>query len=186
MDQVTSDRGSGTEADWEEQGAKNTGEKHRYAIIPKVTWGGYIGLKECPYMRRWLIQNRWGTLRVHHFMGSDDYRAFHDHPWWFLTLVVKGSYRDLTPCSNCKGTGLVTDAHLGCFDCMGKGYNVDKLVLGSMRFRRTNYIHRVESKNAWTIVITGPWSRHWGFWHNGQFSRWKAFLGKMGFAPCED
>lgn len=34
---------------------------------------------------------------MHHWLGPDDDRAFHDHPWWFLTLVLRGGYADRHP-----------------------------------------------------------------------------------------
>ncbi len=149
-------------SDRSEQTAMNSGQKARDRLKPMISLGQYIGPEECPYMRRWLIQNRWGTLRLHHFLRSDDERALHDHPRWFITLVIKGKYTDVT----------------------AKGR--DELHWFSVRFRPARHIHRVETDGAWTLVITGPWERHWGFWNNGVFSRWKAFLGEHGFAACQE
>lgn len=36
------------------------------------------------------------SVRIHHFYRSDDARHFHDHPWWFVTLVVRGGYTDVS------------------------------------------------------------------------------------------
>ncbi|HAL41993.1 MAG TPA: hypothetical protein DCP57_06075, partial [Gammaproteobacteria bacterium] len=48
-----------------------------------------------PYLERWII---WCgiTLRLHRFHKGDDDRAFHDHPWWFITFPLS-SYMEHTP-----------------------------------------------------------------------------------------
>ena len=47
------------------------------------------------YLERWIIWCGF-TLRLHKFHKGDDDRAFHDHPWWFITLPLR-SYTELTP-----------------------------------------------------------------------------------------
>jgi hypothetical protein len=48
-------------------------------------------------MERWVADFGLFSIRIHHWMASDDDRNFHDHPWWFITLVLKGSYTDMSP-----------------------------------------------------------------------------------------
>lgn len=171
----------------QEQAERNSSEHDgsRWKLLPVVKWGQVIGNEECPYMRRWLIQNRWGTVRVHHFLSSDDDRAMHDHPWWFITFMLKGSYVDVSKCTECYD-GKTEPMWWDCRICDGTGIIRDRLRVGSIRFRRATHIHRVESTGSWTFVISGPWQRHWGFWSKGTFQRWKAYLADKGFAPCQD
>lgn len=45
---------------------------------------------ECgePYMVRLNIFNyRWFSIKMHIILRSDDDRALHDHPWWFVTWI---------------------------------------------------------------------------------------------------
>lgn len=66
--------------------------------VLKLRWAEKLGLPDCPYVIRWRLEVRGlGSVRVHHWLSSDDPRAYHDHPWWFLTLVVKGGYTDSNP-----------------------------------------------------------------------------------------
>lgn len=54
----------------------------------------YIGGKENPYMLRWFIlpRNPWFNCYMHKFLRDDDDRALHDHPWWFVSVMVSGQY----------------------------------------------------------------------------------------------
>jgi hypothetical protein len=100
---------------------------------------------------------------VHHWLASDDPRAFHDHPWWFATLVVRGSYLDRSPAGD------------------------DVLHPGSVRFRPALHQHTVFPfpGGAWTVMITGPKTRVWGFHHDGKFVKANKWFAKYGHHPCE-
>lgn len=63
---------------------------------PWVAWRQELGDPECPYLIRWHIDLRLFSVRLHHWVRSDDKRAMHDHSWWFLTLVLAGGYTDWT------------------------------------------------------------------------------------------
>jgi hypothetical protein len=86
-------------------------------------WGEWLGRPECPYLRRWAFNVGLFSIRVHHFMRSDDARAHHDHPWWFLTLVLRGAYYDIS-----QGP---------------EGEVIDHLTPGSIRFRPALHRHTV-------------------------------------------
>jgi hypothetical protein len=99
---------------------------------------------------------------VHHWLAPDDERAFHDHPWWFITIVVRGNYADHSPAG------------------------VDHLRTGSVRLRRALHQHTVvpDARGAWTVVITGPKSRSWGFWLGGKFRKANKWFATYGHHPC--
>lgn len=128
-------------------------------------WHERLGLPECPYLIRWRFELVGvGSLRVHHWLGPDDDRAFHDHPWWFLTLVFRGGYDDHNP------------------------DGIDHLRAGSVRFRRAYHRHTVVPgrKGAWTVMITGPRTRSWGFWLNGtKFIKANKWFLTRGHHPCD-
>lgn len=123
-----------------------------------------LGRPECPYMERWVLNLGLFSIRLHHWFRSDDKRAEHDHPSWFLTLILKGSYTD----------------------------QGELLTPGTVRFRRATYRHVVDvtSGGVWTLLIFGRKTRDWGFWvrrASGKL-KWtksnKYFL-ENGHHPCD-
>ncbi|MBX8687810.1 hypothetical protein GO011_10265, partial [Mycobacterium sp. 20091114027_K0903767] len=47
-----------------------------------------------PYLQRWYLipRNRYCNIYLHRFIASDD-PTCHDHPWWFASLLLHGSYK---------------------------------------------------------------------------------------------
>ncbi|MGO9103407.1 MAG: hypothetical protein ACLP9Y_29690 [Mycobacterium sp.] len=102
------------------------------------------------YLRRWFLipRNRWLNVYLHHFVGSDDPIALHDHPWWFGSLILAGSYLEISQdTAQLRGPGTAA-------------------------LRRPAHRHRIQlranpdgtERGCWTVVVTGPRVRQWGFW----------------------
>lgn len=138
----------------------------------------YVGGRDNPYMKRWYIlpRNRLFNIYLHQFLRHDDDRALHDHPWCSLSIVLKGGYYDITP--GVDGT-----------------YQRRWYGTGSIIFRRPSSAHRVElsrflpsryssvhrQRPAWTLFITGPRVRDWGFLCPKGWVHWRDFTaGKDG------
>lgn len=134
------------------------GPKKRWFVL----WAQPLGLPECPYMYRWVFGCPWFAIRIHHWISSDDDRAFHDHPWWFITLVLAGGYTDVSPAGE------------------------DKVRIGSIRFRRALHSHtvRVNPGGCWTLLVTGAEKRYWGFYPEGKFMRNRRYFEKHKHHPC--
>ena len=102
-----------------------------------------IGDPADPYLRRWWIipRNRWFNIYLHHIRRPDDDRALHDHPWWNASIVLRGGYLEVRPI----------------------GYKTRRP--GSVVIRRPLTAHRLVplSGDCWTLFITGPRVREWGF-----------------------
>lgn len=129
----------------------------------------FIGNEECPYMERWLLQLGKFSIRLHHWTASDDDRYLHDHPWWFLTFVLKGGY---------------TDIYNDNLSALNK---TDKLNRWSYRYRPALHRHtvQIDPGGCWTLLITGPRIRDWGFWVNGSWLRQRKYFRKHGHHPCD-
>lgn len=148
----------------QEQSAADTRQEMGPRKSPPVLikWGERLGLPDCPYLIRWRIETRWGSVRVHHWLAADDSRAFHDHPWWFVTVVLAGRYTDRSPAGE------------------------DHLRRGSIRYRPAHYQHTVYPGpgGAWTLVVTGRKARDWGFWVAGKFRKANKYFATYGHHPC--
>jgi hypothetical protein len=62
-------------------------------------------------MVRRAINTRFGGVKLHHILRSDDDRDLHDHPWSFLSIVLKGGYWEHTP-TDCPSRPLDGGPHL--------------------------------------------------------------------------
>lgn len=118
-----------------------------------------IGPSANPYMLRWYL---WPKLKnlprlyLHKICRSDDDRALHDHPWWFVGLLLKGSYTEE-------------------YEALDGSYQTRRRTAPSIAFRPISTRHRVildgeftddeyRVQPAWTIILTGRDVRGWGFW----------------------
>ncbi|GLE58970.1 hypothetical protein NJBCHELONAE_42800 [Mycobacteroides chelonae] len=133
-----------------------------------------IGGEEHPYLLRWYVipRNRWLNVYLHKFLRDDDDRALHDHPWWFVSVMLRGQYVE------------VTDQGRAARSAPEPW----RLFWGDrpLAFRPGTWRHRVELVPAiahanpflarrdqrrlacWTLIITGRRSRVWGFWCKDQ------------------
>ena len=50
------------------------------------------------YMGRWsLFETKWLSARIHHIATKDYDIVMHDHPWNFLSFVIRGNYTEALP-----------------------------------------------------------------------------------------
>ena len=145
------------------------------------------------YMQRWYIipRNRFFNIYLHKFVGDDEVRALHDHPWRSLSILLKGKYIEHR-----------------------QGHEPKVFRRGSVIYRGAEYAHRIELFNddinwrdavakrkgkivifykplpVWTIFITGRKIRDWGFHCPKGWRLWSDFVsqddhGKVG-RGCDD
>lgn len=133
-----------------------------------------VGGADDPYLLRWWVipRNRFFNIYLHHFLRSDDDRALHDHPWWNLSILLDGEYTEHTIAAGGVNQAAVRKA-------------------GQFKFRGAKSAHRIELHNGpcWTLFITGPVMRTWGFHCPKGWRPWKQFVddrdtGKVG-RGCE-
>lgn len=139
-----------------------------------------------PYMERfWLLRlgksrsnesgenYPWFGIRVHHIQSGDE-RVFHDHPWNFATLILRGSYKETVPVALDGVWRIATWYHAG-----------------SLRFVRASQWHFLSLQDdpevifggcAWTLFITFRKRQSWGFLVNGVKVPWREYLAKRGGA----
>lgn len=116
-------------------------------------------------MVRWALipENPLCTVLVHRFTGSDPAPDPHDHPWGFLTIVLWGRYTEY-----CR------------YEYHGVPFLMPRIVWG-IHFRSAEHAHRVElnpdqRRPVWTLVITGPRRRKWGFYTAEGWVHWKKYV----------
>lgn len=135
-----------------------------------------------PFLRRWFVipKNRWCNIYLHKFMRDDEDRALHDHPWWNVSILLIGQYIEVT-------AGFL-------------GEDRKLYTAGDMKFRSPTYAHRIElvrtrltghkrtkaqrkrGQPSWSLFITGPVRRIWGFHCPGGWRDQREFHERGG---CE-
>lgn len=128
---------------------------------PDIVIGGH----DEPYMLRWCVipRNPVFNIYLHLFLRSDDDRALHDHPWVNASYLLEGQYAEHTIAA-------------------GGIHHKKQIKAGAVRVRWTGRIaHRIELTDGpcWTLFITGPKYRKWGF-HCPQrgWVHWKDFVSQ--------
>jgi len=122
-----------------------------------------------PYLKRWWLipRNRFLNIYLHHFQRSDDTFELHDHPWANMSVVLSGGYVEVMPWPS---TPAPYDA---------PPFRINR-VAGDVVIRTAAEPHRVETYlylDAWTLFITGPHVREWGFWTKAGWKHWRDFVG---------
>lgn len=107
------------------------------------------------YISRWWVipRNKIFNIYLHQMTGSDDERALHDHPWMNLSIILRGGYNEITP----------------------KGTKIRRA--GDLILRRSVASHRLHLNLSptWSLFITGPVVREWGFHCPKGWRHWKDF-----------
>lgn len=93
------------------------------------------------YLRRYFIlESKWLRIYLHRIGASDADPCMHDHPWWFVSIILRGGYLEHTP------RGILRRRP------------------GNVAYHPLGWLHRLElSAPAWTLLIGGPVERQWGF-----------------------
>ncbi|OBK22527.1 hypothetical protein [Mycobacterium asiaticum] len=117
-----------------------------------------------PYLLRWYVipRNRFINVYLHKFM-RDDADTLHDHPWWFVSLILRGGYIEHTESPDRK---MVLRCRTSIFDVRSPWWR------RCIAFRPATWRHQVVLPHTpdggrvpcWTLIITGRNTRTWGFW----------------------
>lgn len=113
---------------------------------------GPVPFKERPLA--WLLQRFDIAVRVHTILRSDRDRWPHNHPWPYITVILRGGYWEHQYNSNGQYVAI-------------KWYGPGRIL-----FRKAQSWHKLELpefQEAWTLFITFRKKQTWGFNANGRF-----------------
>ena len=142
---------------------KNIFNKVSESIISRVSRRPpdfIVGGAEDPYLLRWFIipRNRFFNIYLHQFLRDDDDRALHDHPWFWCSILLRDGYIEHT--------------------IKAGGVHQRRIRWApSIKLSSPWSAHRIEVGviEAWTIFITGPRMREWGFHCPNGWVHWRDF-----------
>jgi len=136
-------------------------------------WGRYRIIMDRvdnqPYLERYYVflrDREWFPFNVfvHKFLKSDT-EDVHDHPWPFLTVILKGGYWEWTPQFDAQSRKTAEVARW-CGP-------------GSVRWASAHQYHRVEidpDVTCWTLFMPGVKQRDWGFLVKNKWVQWEQYL----------
>jgi len=130
----------------------------------QIRWKEKLGLPEHPYLFRWTLILFGFSIRLHHWIKSDDRRFFHDHSCDLISIIIKGKYKNVTPGGTFEATAWYP--------------------------RRMNALQRhyldIPKEGAWTIILCGRPYHKWGFYVNDHKWRPLRYFHKFGIIQTED
>ena len=129
----------------------NHNRRHKYRFLNRIyksfspfqiRWREKMGNQEDPYLIRWMLVVFGYSFRLHHWIGSDDKRFFHDHATDLISIVLKGQYENVTP-----------DGRFS-------------VKAGSIWFAKAKKKHYLDihPDGAWTLLFCSRPYHKWGFW----------------------
>ena len=130
----------------------------------QIRWKEPLGRLDCPYLYRWTFLFFNYSIRLHHWLRSDDKRVFHDHACDFISIVLRGSYTNVTP----TGRTIVHAGSIWRGKASGRHY-LDIPVDG-----------------AWTLLLCGRPYHKWGFYVNDHKWRPLRYFHKFGIIQTKD
>jgi hypothetical protein len=106
------------------------------------------------------------AARVHHIVTPDYDRELHDHPWDFVSIVLRGGYTEARPID-------VEPCFAGTSELVCHGFRG----AGSIARRRATDRHRITDvmSDTWTLFVTGAKRQWWGFYGPTGKIHWKDF-----------
>lgn len=114
---------------------------------------------ETPYLIRYMLALDFINLRIclHHILLTDN-ECMHDHPWNFISVILKGSYIE--------HFRKQTQRKLPFRNIKNYYEGSKKFTAPSFLYRNATHIHRLEipeGKTCWSLVFMFKWKRDWGF-----------------------
>lgn len=114
------------------------------------------------YLRRWSLWLPFGwSVKIHHIVRPDFDRCEHDHPWWFLRIILWGGYFEMANHTLHIRKPWRPWAPWRIYWC-GRGFR--------------HRILRFLGKSNWSLVICGPKRDDWGFFTLAGWMHWKEFV----------
>ena len=177
-------------------GSTNTKQFKRF----QIRWAEKLGYKDNPYLIRWTFLIFGYSIRIHHWLKSDDNRFFHDHSANLLSIVLKGKYHNVKPIYPDKNpTDIVDKTIFEDSDGLsfgGQGKNEKWCYVEGIFNSWNNFFHMrnsiwfskaedrhylsIPKEGAWTLMFEGKPRHKWGFYVNGHKWRPLRYFHKYG------
>lgn len=128
------------------------------------------------YLNRWGIgHDRVGGVMLHRMDAPDPGVDLHDHPWWFVSIVLVGSYAEERIATRDAVKWAQSAEFLEAKAAerrppwhahyqRGIGVVRGRFSIKVMRLDECHTITELPDGRCWTLVVKGPRRREWGFY----------------------
>lgn len=114
-----------------------------------------------------VVQTPWFALYFHRMESPDPGLDLHDHPWPFISWVIRGGYREIRADTRDAGrifgeaAAEIPSAHINERRWMS---------IKLLRLTEAHTIYQLKKNPTWTLVFCGRRVRPWGFYtENGWY-----------------
>lgn len=154
----------------------------------QIRWRERLGYPEHPYLIRWTFIFFGYSIRIHHWLKSDDNRYFHDHAADLLSIVLKGSYYNVKPLfdpnKNPQPNNFKLHLVHGIFNSWYNFFNMKNSIWFSKAEDR--HFLSIPKEGAWTLMFEGRPRHKWGFYVNGHKWRPLRYFHKFGIIQTKE
>lgn len=131
------------------------------------------------YLDRWGIEHhRLGGIFLHRMDAPDPGRDLHDHPWWFVSLIVAGGYvEERADTRDAVRYASVAVEYPDAFDTVRRGHRVVRRPW-SLRVMHPDECHTITGllgRRSWSLIVHGPKRRNWGFYLADGWMPWRRY-----------
>lgn len=153
-----------------------------FGKIFQLRWKEPLGRSECPYLYRWTLILFGFSVRLHHWLRSDDNRFFHDHSCDLISIILKGHYYNVVPASN---DDLNTKHGRKIYARAWRPWYA--------KAEAKHYLF-IPPEGAWTLLFQGRPYHKWGFFVNNNpkkpnyYHKWRPlrYFDKFGIIQDEN
>lgn len=162
----------------------------------QIRWKEKLGYPDCPYLIRWTFLFFGYSIRIHHWIKSDDNRYFHDHSADLLSIVLKGKYWNVKPYDKTKnpdelivGNNIQQINSKFCYvEGIFNSWHNFIHMKDSIWFSKAEDLHylKIPKGGAWTLMFESKPRIKWGFVVNGKKIRPLQYFHKYGIRQTEN
>lgn len=184
---------------------KGSSDTRKFRLF-QIRWAEKLGYEHNPYLIRWTFIFFGYSMRIHHWIKSDDDRFFHDHSADLISIVLKGKYWNVKPIDPNKNPDDLVErivyedsfgSEVGGFGKNKKYYYVEGIfnswhnffhMKDSIWFSKAEDRHylMIPKGGAWTLMFEGKPKHKWGFYVNGHKWRPLRYFHKYGILQTDD
>ena len=125
-----------------------------------------VSKKGITHFKRWsIIQSKWFNIYIHAIYVADLDKHCHDHPWNFMSIILKGTYIEKVINKHPKHNRYIS-------------YLTRSFWSNTFKWNKAETTHKIDKimdGPVYTLFITGKNRRDWGYDVDGTWYQWEEY-----------